>query len=416
MGREGIDRFYVKDNEDTYDMLGAKTLFRVVTEKMVENVVSEGNWFSFCTKINSSQKDIMSEKNSDGVKIGKFAADIFPETMYRSAIYKYLLRDYLCYYEAPTVVKDTSSNYGFKSSYDKYLVTSNLEVIARWLNMNIEDADILYGSRIEESCDDNECDMFPYVKLYITKEGVRKVSKPRKDLDLSTEGTRIIPLYALKKGIDILYEKAKDDFYNVDYVKDGGQVRTVNITFNVDKLRDIYGSSDFLLKGLESMYDGDFEGNPNIERGYIRIFEVGSSKYDSPLRAINYARILGFKKEEPDLTYINIDLSSVLSTFVSHINSINADIEEIVDMLDVFEVGSERKVNGREIKTTQDLEIWAENQEILLSTVFLRKLALFMIGNSHWFGGYTGEPKDEKTYVSTGDELDSIDSFEFDIV
>ena len=416
MARDGIDRFYVKKGEDTYDMLGAKTLFRVVTEKMVENVVEEGKWFSFCTKINTNQVDIMSEKNSDGVKIGKFAAEIYPETMYRSAIYKYLLRDYLCYYEAPTVVKDTSSNYGFKSSYDKYLVTSNLEVIARWMDMDIEEADALYGSRIEESCEDNECDMFPYVKLYITKEGVRKVSKPRKDLDLSMEGTRIIPLYALRKGIDVLYEKASSDCYDVEYVKDGGQVRTINITFSIDKLREIYGTSDFLLHGIEAMYDGDFEANPNIERGYIRIFEVGASRYDSPLRAINYARILGFREAEPDLTYINIDLSSVLSTFISCINHIDESVEDIVDMLDVFEVGSDRKVNGREIKTTQDLEIWAENQEILLSTVFLRKLALFMIGNSHWFKGYTGAPKDEQTYISTGEELDSLDNFEFDMI
>lgn len=416
MSRNGIDRLYIKDGEDAYDMLGAKTLFRVVTEKMVENTVSQGKWFSFCTKINSCQVNIMSECNSDGVKIGKFAADIFPETMYRSAIYKYLLRDYLCYYEAPTVVKDTSSNYGFKSSYDKYLITSNLQVVARWLGISPDDADLMYGSRIEESCDDNECDMFPYLKLYITKEGVRKVSKPRKDLDLSQEGTRIIPLYALKKGVDMLYKLASEDFYEVEYVKDGGQVRTINVTFNVDKLRDIYGVSDFFLHGVEAMYNGDFEQNPNIERGYIRIFEVGASKYDSPLRAINYARILSFKKAEPDLTYVNIDLSSVMETFTSCINHIEADVEEIVDMLDVFEVGSERKINGREIKTTQDLEIWAENQEILLSTVFLRKLALFMIGNSYWFKGYTGEPRDEQTYISTGEELDMIDDSEFDLI
>lgn len=416
MARYGIDSFYVKDGDSCYDLLGAKTVFRLVTGTMVENTVEGGKWFSFCTRISDSQVDIMREKNSKGIKIGSYVAEIYPETVYRSAVYKYLLRDYLCYYEVPTVTKNTASTFGYKSTYDKYLVTSNLEVVARWLNIDIEEASALYGSRLEEACDDNGCDLFPYLKLYETKDGVRKITKPRKDLDLSLAGTRVLPVFALEKAVNMLYRLACNDFYSIEFVKDGGQVRSLNTTFNVDKLREIYGETDFFHQGIEAMYNGDFESNPYMERGYFRVFEAGSSKYDSPTRAVNYARIVSFKKEEPDLTYINIDISSVVDIFKSSINNVNVSVEEIVSMLDIFNVGTERKVHGKDIKTTQDLENWVDSQEVLLSTVFLRSLALFMLGNSHWFGGYNGKSTNEKTYISTGEDLDSMDDFDFDIM
>lgn len=403
--RKGIDRFLNK--EDTYDLFGAKTMFREITGNIVEGVVKQGKWFSFCTRISECQYDIMAHKNKEDIKLGKFVADIYPDTVYRSAIYKYLLRDYLCYFEVPSVTKDTAMGYGYKSSYNKCLITSNLYVIALWLGISVEEAEELYGSRLDEVCLDNGCDMFQYVKLYETKEGLRKVTKPRKDLDLSAAGTRIIPVYALNRGVDILYELCKKDFYTVSFVKDGGMKRDINTTFSIDKLREVYGDTDFFRNGVEGMYNGDFINNPTLERGYIRVFEAGASKYDSALRSINYARILGFKKEEPDLTYINIDLSSVMDEFSRGINNAMIGVGEIVEMLDVFNVGQSRKVGDREIKTTQDLESWANGQEVLLSTVFLRQLALFMIGNPQWFGGYTGERKN--VYTSTAESFDDVD-------
>ena len=417
MSRDGIDRFQIAKGEDEYDLLGAKTLFRVVTSKMVENVVKEGKWFSFCTRISKEQVDIMSEKNKNGEKIGLFASDIYPETVYRSAIYKYLWRDYLCYYECPTITRDTALDYGYKSAYNKYLVTSNVEVVARWLGIDAEEATMLYGSRLEEACEDNECDMFPYLKLYETREGVRKVTKPRKDLDLGLAGTRVVPVYALEKGIEILYNTACSDYYNIDFVKDGGQERTINTTFSTSKLRDVYGDTDFFRRGVEGMYNGNFLDNPAFERGYIRVFEVGSSKYDEPLRAVNYARIIKFYKSEPDLAYINVDICSAMEVFKECIKDVRIPVDEVVEMLNIFSVGTERKVNDKDIKTTQDLENWVDAQEILLSTVFLRQLAMFMIGNPQWFRGYTGTPIHEKTVFSTGDELDSFEEdFELDMM
>ena len=160
------------------------------------------------------------------------------------------------------------------------------------------------------------------------------------------------------------------------------------------------------------MYDGDFLANPTMERGYIRVFEMGSSIYDSPLRSINYARIIRFYQEEPDATYINIDLDGVLEAFVRGINNRKVKPYEVVDMLEMFQVGSSRP---KKSSTPTDLEDWAYGQKMLLSTVFLRSLALFMLANPQWFEGYTGTPKDysstteDNTISSQQDEFDFLD-------
>lgn len=405
--REGIDRIV---GSTDYDEYGFNTMFRAITTEAVRKAVNDGKWFSFCTKINDSQIDIMSVMNNSGVKIGHFVKDFYPYTIYRSALYKYLLRDYMCYYEVPTVTKDTQSGYGYKSTYDKYIVTSCIEVVAMWLGISLEDACMTYGSRLNEAFIDNECNMFPYLKLTIDKDGTKRVSKPRKDLDLGKAGTRIIPMYALEEGMNILYKKYKDTCYNITFVKDGGQARVINTTGSIDRLKEIYGDTNYVRDNIESVYDGDFFKNPNIGRGYIRVFEVGSSIYDSPLRSINYARIIAFEEAEPDLAYINIDLDSVMSVFNS-IDNAMIDTHEVVEMLKVYGVGDTSKLD--KVVTGYDLIKWGEEMQLLYSTVFLRQLSLFMIGNPQWFDGYTGEPKSQVSVSKDGSELED---FEFDLL
>lgn len=396
----------IVDKDTNYDMLGARSLFRAYTAKLVQKTVQGGEWFTFCKKVSDAQKDIMSCKNKDGEKMGSFVAEEYPNTAYRSAIYKYLLRDFLCYYEAPTVVRSRDTN-AAKNSFNKYLITSNIFVVAHWLGISYDEANAQYGSRLDEACDDNCSDIFQYVKLYETREHVRKVSKPRKDLDLGKAGTRVVPLYALKAGVTELYKLCCDDVYDIRFMKDGGVERSMCVTFNTGIIKDIYGDCDFYREGVQGQYDGDFLANPSLERGYIRVFEVGGSRYDSPLRSVNYARITGFEKAEPDLTYINIDMGSVLDTFKEGLRTNNIDLGLFVDMLDVYDVGSNRESISKKPILSRNIELWADSQAAVLSTVFLRKLALFMIGNSQWFNGYTGEPRD--SYSESLDDFEDID-------
>lgn len=410
MERKGISSHTTKEE---YDLFGENTYFRGICESFVKKVVESGKWFSFCTKADESQVDIMSIKNDKGEKLGSLVSPMYEFCSYRTAVYKYLLREFMCYYEAPIILKDANYS-GTKNSFNKYLITSNIRVVATWLGISVEEAEAQYGARLFGVDEDNECDLFPYLKLYEDKNHVRKVTKPRKEIDLGIHGTRIVPIFALKAGVDILYNLFKEDTYDVKFCKDSGQVRTINTTFSLDKIMGVY-KEDFVNTYKDSIYDGDFVNNPTLERGYIRIFEMGSSVYDSPLRAINYARIISFEKAEPDLTYIYTDIESVASTFIDYIYSGNVDVKELVDMLDVFEVGTTRSINNLRLMSLNDVEAWVESQQVLLSTVFLRQLSLFMLGNPQWFKDYTGAPRITKNESVPTYDMPSFDADELEI-
>ena len=387
--RNGISGYASKEQ---YDLLGEKTYLRGICEGLVKNTVMDGSWFTFCTKADKDRLDILSIKNDKGDKLGSLIASEYEFCSYRTAIYKYLLRDFMCYYECPIVKRDYNAT-GVKNSFNKYLITSNIHVVALWLGISVEDAEAQYGARLFGVDDlENDDDLFPYLKLYETKDHIRKITKPRKDIDLSESGTRIIPIFALKAGVDILHQLLQEDTYNVEFCKDSGQVRTINTTFNLDKIREVY-EDDYINLYKEELYKGNFINNPTLERGYIRVFEMGSSIYDNPLRAINYARIVSFEKAEPDLAYIYVDIDSVVDTFKDYLYASEIDVKELVDMLDVFEVGTTRSINNLRLMSLVDIETWVETQQVLLSTVFLRQLSLFMLGNPQWFKGYTGAPK-----------------------
>lgn len=401
----------LKSNE--YDILGEKDKFRSLSTLLVKKTVLENKWFTFCRKVDDSVVDIARIKNDNGVTLGRMLLnELYGEEEelaigFNVAINKFLVRNYLCYYEAPIVLKEKDLN-GFRNSYNKYLITADMHVIALWLGKTYEEVEKEFGARVRG--EDLYSNMMPYYKLY-SKDGERKITKTRTDIDLSVKGTRVVPLYALKEGMDVLYDFLKKDTYNVTFEKDDGQKRVINTTFNLDKISSVY-KTDYIAKSMENVYDGDFLNNPNLERGYIRIFEMGSSVYDSPLRSINYARIVKFEKAEPDLSYINIDLNTVLDAFKDYVKS-NADVEknisEFVDELDAFDVGNERNYGGVRLNSIYAIGQWADAEYVLLSTVFLRELALFMLGHPEWFGGYTGETYSKDYGMPEGLDDDWLD-------
>lgn len=397
------------------DYLGDCDYFRRLANKMVKSVVSQNKWFSFGRRTDKRQVDVLRVKNDAGVSLGRMLYDsAFTEDCeldFLIAIYKYLVRNYLCYYEAPVIVKDNGTQ-RYKNSFDKYLITSNLWVISKWLGISYEDAERVYGGKLES--DENESSLMPYYKLYSTPDGTRKITNPRKLLDVGISGSRIIPVFALKTGVGILYEKLCQGTFDVVFSKDSGQERVINTTFNMDKIKEVYKNNDYIVKATDCWFDGDFDTNPNLERGYIRVFEMGSSVYDSPTRSINYARIIEFKEADPDLSCVNVDLDSVLEKFkdsVSGNTNIEKNIDEFLDCLEMFGMSVDKDEKGNRIRLSiYQLSNWAEEQYLLFSTVFLRKLALFMLGNPQWFDGYTGE-----SYVRALDTADWGDDDDLDI-
>lgn len=380
----------IRLNEEA-DMYGENTPFRSVVSNMVKQVVDGGKWFSFGNVIDKNQVNLITVVNGAGKKIGDLLPEeIFSLNGYRTRLYKYLLLDYMCYCEIPSERRVDGM---YKASFNKMIITSNMTVIAAWLGISIEEAEEEYG-RYRWVEDDGEV-MFPYVKL-VVKNGEHKITKPRTHLDLEKQGIRIMPMFALKEGVDALYKLLEGGSYDVTFLKDGGQVRVMNTTFSKNIVDSLYtNNTEFVNSNWSRVYDGDFGGNSTMDRGYIRVFELGSSIYNNPTRSINFARIIGFEKAEPDMSYMYIDLESTLETFIKCLYNrtwSDAEIEELVESLEAFEVGSTREINGAKVKSVMQLENWANQQNILLSTVFIRSLALCMIANPHLFEGYTGTP------------------------
>lgn len=396
------------------DLLGEFTPFRNIVDKFVSNIVESGSWFSF-SKTDNGQVNILSINNNSGDTLGHMISENYELTAYREACMKYLLHDYLCYYEAP-IVKKGETPTGTKNSFNKYLVTSNIGVIAEWLDCSYEDAEQLYGQRLLYSDVDNGEHTYPYVKLYATKEGIHKITKPRSDMDLSIAGLKIVPVFALKTGVDLLYNKLKSGSYDVTFLKDSGQKRVISTTFSKEVALQYYeGYEKFINENYDSVYNGDFLNNSTLERGYIRVFELGSSVYNYPLRSINYARIIKIEEATPDMSYITMDLDGALDCFINSIYSksfVGVDIEEVVDLLDVFEVGESREVFNVRIETFNQLENWAKQQNMLYSTVFIRQLATFMVGNPEWFPEFSsGNWEKPKSSQSSEESTEEASSF-----
>ena len=386
-------------DEGKYDDLGVLNGFRSLCEKYIPMVVEEGRWFTCCHKISDKQVDIMQIKNEEtGDTLGRFISNVFENGGYRSSVYKYLLMNFLCYVEVPTMSYRTDVG-KMLSTFDKMLVTANTRVISDWLGLDEVDLPSKYKSRLYSLEFDDGDDNVPYVKLSSSKEGVKKASCPKKDIDLSIKGTRVIPLFMLKVGVDTLYSKLMNDVVGVTFLKDNSQERLMCTTLNESKVEEIYGDCEFTNSCLGRMYDGNFLGNSSLARGYIRVPEIGGSKYESSLRSINYARIIEINYEEkPDLSFINIDMSTVIPAFEEDVQKHPTQAKNIIDMLEAFDIdyGSWKDTPEKKAKYGSkdmfSLLDWAEEKNMLFSTVFQRQICLFMLSNPEWFGDFTGEP------------------------
>lgn len=377
------------------DELGLLDKYRKLITKTVYGLVRQGKWFAFCTKAGTEQVDIMGIENNKGEKMGRLIGDVFfPDTEYRPAVYKHFLRAYMCYYESP-IIKASKGTEPVKNGYEKFIATSNIGVISAWLDIPLEEAYNLYYPQLDSAYLDDGDVYFPYVRLYITKDGVRKIRKPREMMDLSKRGLRISPVFALKMGVDMLNNMWSKEVVRVTFKKDGGDTRVLDTSTNVNIIRNIYGESDYLFRSMNEMYEGDILKDSTFQYGYLRLPEIGGSRYDTPLRSLSFSRILSIEYDvKPNLFFIDIDIDNVLDSFKKYVErASNKKLSEVLGSLMFFHLitGDDKK----KIQSTLDLENWADMKYLSLGTQFLRDLCMFMLGNPQYFPGYTGQLEED---------------------
>lgn len=380
-----------------FDLLGAKNGVRSILEGYCSDLADQGKGFTFGHKAHPQQEDVLKLKDGNGKTLGSKFIQFYPEAGPNLASAKYFLRDFLCYVEVPTY--HTERETGFKkASYNKFLATSNLEVANLWVGGVLEDTYKKYGKAVE-LFDDIESDdsEVPILKLGRNKSG-RSITRPRSYLNLDTKGIRIVPVFALKSYVDYLYEAMQEEVIRVNFIKDNGTERKLDTCLDTKILADLYKDSGFVSSMLEPAYDGDFLGSSVVDRGYIRVPEVGASIYDgSGVRAVSYTRIASVEYGvSPDMEFARVDLDGVVFRFSSFISKLNLDV--------VGKLANALRVEGFDLSTliaedgthkfqidSYQLETWADLQNRVLSTTFQRGLALFMMANPQWFPSYTGE-------------------------
>lgn len=409
--------------EVEFDLLGAKNPLRSLLEGYVSSLAEGGKGFTFGRKVDARQEDVLKLTDSAGVVLGEKIKMYYPEATAYLAAAKYFLRDFLCYVEVPTFHTERETGLK-KASYTKFLATSNLEVANFWVEGNLVETVSKYERSViyfdDVADDDYEV---PILKLGSNKQG-RSITRPRSYLDLDKKGTRVIPVFALKSYVDTLYSRINSEVAKVIFMKDNGTLRELDTCLSEDLLVDLYKDSSFVSGMLEYAYDGDFLGSKVIDRGYIRVPEVGSSIYDgSGIRAISYTRIAEIQYGvEPDMEFARVDLDGVVFAFSTKLSKLSLeDVGRVANALVAsgFDLSSmiDSEGNHKFQIDSYQLENWADLMNRVLSTTFQRNLYLFMVTNPQWFGGYTGERVSLASEVSLGDLnsasiLDDLDDLE----
>lgn len=379
------------------DDFGSKNKIREIIEKAVKVALEKNYGVCFCHSAlkDGEQIDIMKIKSSNGKTLGQIISELFYGTSnYRTSIYKYFLREYVCYYEVPTVRKKYGSD-GFGATYEKFLITSNPVFVAQWMNMSVDDATAKFGKNLVNAMDDNDEDLFPYVKLVQdVKTGERKVTRPRNLLDLAKRGTRVYPAFVMQEVANYLYEKSKTDVVRVNFLKDGGEYRSLDFTFNTEKLEEVYGDCDYVRNGLANSYVGDvFDDGTTLQRGYMKVIEIGNSRYDFPTRNISISRIGKFEiGVEPDLTFVDIDVNAAVEACTNALEFTKVSLDKVKDSLITFNLIDDK--DAQALVTMDDVSKFITDRRSILTSLWDRQIALYMLANPDIYPNYTGQPKE----------------------
>lgn len=333
--------------------------------------------------------------NKDGVQI---PSDADKDLVKRTLFMQYLLTVSVCYVE----IEKWKTVYGqAQKTYDKCLCTRNPRLMAAWMGANADEMSAKYSAKLRINPFEYKDGVLRFVKLNSSAKG-NSITMPRGQFDSKT--IKCVPLFMLYAQTQGIKSVLNDGIVKFTFLKDNHTEREMVSTLNEGILREFYPDQLFLSTMLgcvdiETVKQGGMMLPSKIHRGYIKIPELGASKFDATgVRSLNVARILEMKpmsKDEVDTTYIDVDLGSVTALFQ---DNIEYALKHSPDSLsDIYEVVTGEKSDASASGIVDALVEYVKGQEVLLSTTYQRNLHKLMIGNPHLFPRYTGGIKKEVT-------------------
>ncbi len=313
----------------------------------------------------------------------------------------YLLNSALCYVEYPKVTNKKGTEV---VKYEKGIFTNNTRLISQWLGEtdtnSIAFTNAKYSSALTMSPSDFSEGKIKMIQLKESK-GKRVVAKS--PITVSYNGLSPMPLYMLSSFVDGIWNSLKTGILKFTYVKDNTSVREMYSTLNPTILREYYGTDADSMTFLQTMLGNsdaqmigtDIVPNYHVSRGYIRLPELGISRYDiTGCRALNLNRIMKIESvDSAPKDFINVFLDSVEETFVGHINRlmVKNDIDTLKEI--------HKDLVGEPIDMLMDMSPMFIVDDILnkvktyiatLTTTYKKELHMYMINRPHIFENYTG--------------------------
>ena len=351
---------------------------------------------------NEVAKERMMQLQGQDVYFGEDVMVDIKETMF----YDYLLSSSICYIEFTKLATNKSGVQYVK--YEKFLATRNTDLIANWLGISKDEAYSKYAERVESNYSNLWCNSLRVAKL-VYKNDEHSVSIPRNPIQVMS--IRCVPLFCLNAFMLGVSQFIKTGILKFTYYKDNGTLRELTTTLNNDIYMKFYKDTNWTRNvmnncGYYSMLERGQKVSKELSRGYVRLPELGASKYDlSGNRTVNLGRIVKIEKLEEkdvDTSYINVDLNSATKNFIMCVDYLVKALPQEIKPMAIALTNGTFAENATVSNIQVAIESWVLEQEAILTTQFRRALHKFMVSNPLWFPNYTGLPAEG---VTTGGNL-----------
>lgn len=404
--------FVVNTNKACYKLGQALQPFGIyINDTQRENGVLDFSTFNAFVDNQKSLLDEIAEYRQGVFKNFGINVDIRDDIKKRLIFYDYLMTISICYVEIP---KWTTKDGNRMATFDKFLCTKNPAIMATWMGDDVGIMQAKYSSRISPRQVEFDVNEIRAVKLMHSSKG-NTVTVPRNAFNV--EKMTCIPLYMLYAFIQGFKPYIDEGIVNFSFLKDNGTIRELATTLNQSILMDYYKDNIFvgtMLSGvdIDAVQQGGMNLGSKMNRGYIKVPELGASRYDGTgCRSLNVARLLKAERvDSVDRSFIDVDLNSVVQNFK---DAIDYALKKVPDEIpNIY-----KAITGEDADTTQQMVLvgklydYADSRSMLLSTTFHRALHKFMISNPIWFPLYTGMPNGAVVSSATNVGVVPLDDF-----
>lgn len=356
------------------------------------NVIDFAKFNGFVDKSKSLIDEIV-DFRSESYKNNNIYFDLDNDLQKKLIFYDYLMSVSVCYVEVP---KWTTKNGYQQESYDKFLVTKNPALMGTWMGQSASEMQIRYSVRIGANAVDYNNNEIRFAKLSTSKKG-NTITIPR--TPFKVEKMSCIPLYMLYAFVEGFKPIIQDNIVKFSYLKDNGTIRELATTLNENILMSYYSDNMFVSTMLgqvdiNTVQQGGLMLSSKAHRGYIKVPEIGASRYDDTgARSLNIARLLKAEiVDSVDKSFIDVDLKSVCYSgelqLEYALNHKTADMHEIYKAL----TGEEAEQDLTDAEVLSKAEEYIRKNDMLFSTTYHRILHTFLVGHPTWFPEYTGRP------------------------